>query len=775
MPLQLHHLSGSRAGAAYTPTRSVVTIGRDRRCDVVLDGPNDLIVSNRHAEISDVGGRYELRDLSRHGTTINGERVARVILQDGDVIQLGPSGPRLRVSLAADRPADQPSGRLARRTQTPARPVEPAPSPRRTLTPARPVEPASPRRTPPPTRQSAVPPRVVAEPRVRRGPRVILAILMSAVGMAGGLAVGFTVAGFLRAAPLVQPTSIVPTVIDVPHETRVATLSAAGGRAELGRAAVTVPRGAVDGETRIVIKRLLGPLPAGAPPTTGDSPTALGRAYDFGPEGVVFRKPVTVTLGYDEAALPGGYSRDGIHLAYFNGRSWVVAPARVDAARRTVSARLTTFRGWAAVPIYAKLAAGTAVAAVAWPRTRVEATPGDPVSRGTASTWITPQDPEVRRRAAGAVLRVEGGDSRPVSDLTLGAWLEQMLKTGRPVRLEFGGGPGDTAVHGEHDDGEGSGWQRPRDYFTRGSARGPLHGDCTDMTNAAVSVLIASGFRARGVVGYADGDKQHVHAWAEVVIEGKTYHLDEAGVILALDEARRCFPYQVPSAPSDPRYRSSWDDKGQATYDPRWATTRGPDGGLSTVGRDAAPAARPDDAARSDAGAPAARPDAGAPAARPDAGTPAARPDARRAAPDTVRPPSTTTVVRARLQALRLPAPDDLVSHLDDVLQKKGATALDMALVELGKTQGTFYGWLAHLKRLTLVVSGTSARATFRAGASRGDFAGELDLASSKVTLKGVVHIRGRSDTVRLTGWFTGDGYRGTTSGNRILPWMVAR
>jgi hypothetical protein len=62
-------------------------IGRSRECDLVLDDPN---VSRRHAELREEGGSWWLVDLdSTNGTELNGKRVQRAKLADGDRIGLG--------------------------------------------------------------------------------------------------------------------------------------------------------------------------------------------------------------------------------------------------------------------------------------------------------------------------------------------------------------------------------------------------------------------------------------------------------------------------------------------------------------------------------------------------------------------------------------------------------------------------------------------------------------------------------------------------------------
>jgi hypothetical protein len=74
-------------GARQTVTERRVVLGRSRECDVRIDDPN---VSRRHAELLQEGATYWLVDLdSTNGTELNGRRVTRAKLSDGDRITLG--------------------------------------------------------------------------------------------------------------------------------------------------------------------------------------------------------------------------------------------------------------------------------------------------------------------------------------------------------------------------------------------------------------------------------------------------------------------------------------------------------------------------------------------------------------------------------------------------------------------------------------------------------------------------------------------------------------
>ena len=74
-------------GRTHPVTSRVVVIGRSRECDVRLADTN---VSRRHAELRQDGATYWLVDLgSTNGTDLNGRRVEREKLSDGDAITIG--------------------------------------------------------------------------------------------------------------------------------------------------------------------------------------------------------------------------------------------------------------------------------------------------------------------------------------------------------------------------------------------------------------------------------------------------------------------------------------------------------------------------------------------------------------------------------------------------------------------------------------------------------------------------------------------------------------
>ena len=74
-------------GRAHPITSRSVVIGRSRECDLrVVDGN----ASRRHAEVVQEGAAYLVVDLgSTNGTELNGRRIKREKLTDGDRITIG--------------------------------------------------------------------------------------------------------------------------------------------------------------------------------------------------------------------------------------------------------------------------------------------------------------------------------------------------------------------------------------------------------------------------------------------------------------------------------------------------------------------------------------------------------------------------------------------------------------------------------------------------------------------------------------------------------------
>lgn len=88
----LHHLSGPRRGATDLLPRLPAVIGSDPAADLVVPG-----TAPRHARLYWREGDVVLEDAgSSLGTFLAGQPVREAVLRDGDVLELGSGGPKLR-------------------------------------------------------------------------------------------------------------------------------------------------------------------------------------------------------------------------------------------------------------------------------------------------------------------------------------------------------------------------------------------------------------------------------------------------------------------------------------------------------------------------------------------------------------------------------------------------------------------------------------------------------------------------------------------------------
>jgi pSer/pThr/pTyr-binding forkhead associated (FHA) protein len=78
---------GPNSGSRYALDEPVISAGRHPDATIFLD---DITVSRRHAEIRQVSGGYQVKDVgSLNGTYLNRERVEESLLHDGDELQIG--------------------------------------------------------------------------------------------------------------------------------------------------------------------------------------------------------------------------------------------------------------------------------------------------------------------------------------------------------------------------------------------------------------------------------------------------------------------------------------------------------------------------------------------------------------------------------------------------------------------------------------------------------------------------------------------------------------
>ena len=126
----LRFISGKYQGGEF-PLRSdrEIVIGRSSELDMVLV---EDMVSRKHAKISTQGGKILIQDLgSTNGTFVNGEKVKKVHLKEGDRILIGTSiiklvamdGTGAQMSVPSEAEARERLDVQARRQAAPGRPM----------------------------------------------------------------------------------------------------------------------------------------------------------------------------------------------------------------------------------------------------------------------------------------------------------------------------------------------------------------------------------------------------------------------------------------------------------------------------------------------------------------------------------------------------------------------------------------------------------------------------------------------------------------------------
>ena len=78
---------GPGAGSRYLLDTDLSTVGRHPESDIFLD---DITVSRRHVEFRREEGTFRVQDVgSLNGTYLNGDRVDKAALQNGDEVRIG--------------------------------------------------------------------------------------------------------------------------------------------------------------------------------------------------------------------------------------------------------------------------------------------------------------------------------------------------------------------------------------------------------------------------------------------------------------------------------------------------------------------------------------------------------------------------------------------------------------------------------------------------------------------------------------------------------------
>lgn len=97
------HLTGSRRGNTEVFASDMISIGTDDEALLHFDPEIDRNTSRYHARIQLQECDYVLEDQgSAKGTLVNNRLVSKIVLKDGDLIEFGAGGPKVRFRVKAD-------------------------------------------------------------------------------------------------------------------------------------------------------------------------------------------------------------------------------------------------------------------------------------------------------------------------------------------------------------------------------------------------------------------------------------------------------------------------------------------------------------------------------------------------------------------------------------------------------------------------------------------------------------------------------------------------
>ncbi len=174
---------GPGVGRDFMLGAGACVVGRDPGVDFTLE---DNVVSRRHFRVVQEQGAYWVEDLgSTNGTLVNGRRMERIQLVDGDVISVGgtqvafvqkdllaAAGGTAPAKPGLNAPVSRRQRKRGAETQRSQKPAKPAVAPR-AVTPKKPAKPAKPARPAKPPAQPSEPPEKggiqAPVPRRRRG------------------------------------------------------------------------------------------------------------------------------------------------------------------------------------------------------------------------------------------------------------------------------------------------------------------------------------------------------------------------------------------------------------------------------------------------------------------------------------------------------------------------------------------------------------------------------------------------------------------------------
>ena len=111
----LHPLQSVPVQSWTFEPESEIRIGRSTDNEVIL---YSAVVSRHHVEIRRNGSVWEIVSLGANGTYINGKRITQIPVEDGMIIRLASSGPKIQIHIEGETPKSKLKAALGKRTSS---------------------------------------------------------------------------------------------------------------------------------------------------------------------------------------------------------------------------------------------------------------------------------------------------------------------------------------------------------------------------------------------------------------------------------------------------------------------------------------------------------------------------------------------------------------------------------------------------------------------------------------------------------------------------------
>jgi len=122
---------------------------------------------------------------------------------------------------------------------------------------------------------------------------------------------------------------------------------------EDGLCTLTIPKDTVCLTEELGCLTKITMLEMDEPPPPPTDAHVIGLVYDFGPDGITFDPPVTLTFSYDPADIPEGVAEEDMVIAYYDKTmvppQWVELECVVDTEKNTITALISHFTTFAII------------------------------------------------------------------------------------------------------------------------------------------------------------------------------------------------------------------------------------------------------------------------------------------------------------------------------------------------------------------------------------------------------------------------------------------